>query len=73
MVTSTSEIPAGHDRLLSVEEVARILGRSPKTIRKDITRRPWAVPPRLLLPGARQLRWRLVDVQNWLAKHVEAA
>jgi predicted DNA-binding transcriptional regulator AlpA len=71
VVTSTSETSSSHDRLLTVEDVARILGRSPQTIRKDISRRPAAVPPRLLIPGTRQLRWRAADVQKWLAKHAE--
>lgn len=65
--------PAGNARLLTIDDVAAILGRSPSTIRKDLLRRPGAVPPRVRLPGTRQLRWRAVDVQNWLASHSEGA
>ncbi|WP_232290863.1 helix-turn-helix transcriptional regulator [Polaromonas naphthalenivorans] len=60
-------------RLLDLEELAGLLGRSPQTIRKDLSRKPEAVPPRLQLPGTRLLRWRLVDVTDWLALHVEGA
>ena len=61
------------NRLLDLRELASLLGRSVETIRKDLRRRPEAVPPRLLLPGTRLLRWRLVDVTDWLAMHVEGA
>ena len=73
VATSTIQSPAGSDRLLTIDDIARILGRSSSTIRKDIFRRPAAVPPRVRVPGTRQLRWRAVDVQNWLASHTEAA
>lgn len=60
------------DRLLDVKDVAFMLGRSPETIRKDLRRRPDAVPPRIRLPGTRLLRWRAIDVETWLAALVEA-
>ena len=53
-------------RLMDVEAVAALLGRSPETIKKDIRRNPLAVPPRLHVPGTRLLRWRPCDVQTWL-------
>jgi predicted DNA-binding transcriptional regulator AlpA len=71
VVTSTLRQLAGSDRLLTIDDIAHMLGRSPSTIRKDIVRRPGAVPPRVRLPGTRQLRWRSVDVQDWLARHTE--
>jgi predicted DNA-binding transcriptional regulator AlpA len=58
-------------RLLDVQELAVLLGRSSKTIRNDLSRRPDAVPPRLHLPGTRLLRWRASDVNRWLERHVE--
>ena len=68
-----SNTQADCNRLLDLQELASLLGRSVETIRKDLRRRPEAVPPRLLLPGTRLLRWRLVDVTDWLAAHVEGA
>ena len=53
-------------RLLDLEEVAALLGRSPQTVKKDLRRNPMAVPPRLYVPGTRLLRWRPCDVQAWL-------
>lgn len=70
--TATKDL-GGPERLLTVHDLKAILGRSVVTIQKDITRRPSAVPPRVLIPGTRLLRWRPSDVQAWLAKHVEQA
>lgn len=53
--------------LLDLNEIARLLGRSPHTIKSDLRRNPDAVPPRLQLPGTKLLRWRQEDVEAWLA------
>lgn len=52
--------------LLDLNEIARLLGRSPHTIKSDLRRNPSAVPPRLQLPGTKLLRWRQDDVEAWL-------
>lgn len=57
-------------QLLTLNQLAQLLGRSPETIRKDIKRNPTAVPPRVAIPGARQLRWREADVLAWLEQHI---
>ena len=57
-------------KLLELDELATLLGRSPETIKKDMRRNPMAVPPRLHIPGTRLLRWRECDVDAWLAEHV---
>lgn len=57
--------------LLDLNELGDLLGRSPETIKKDLKRNRLAVPPRLHIPGTRLLRWRPVDVDAWLASHVE--
>jgi len=57
--------------LLTLDELATILSRSPETIRRDIRRNPNAVPPRLQLPGTRLLRWRAADVEAWLDRHAK--
>lgn len=57
--------------VIGLQDLAALLGRSPETIRKDIHRNPLAVPPRLVIPGTRLLRWRTVDVQEWLRQRVE--
>lgn len=57
-------------KLLDLQELARLLRRSPETIKRDLRRNPSAVPPRLTLPGTRLLRWRVTDVERWLEEHV---
>lgn len=57
--------------IIDVNELSALLGRSPETIKKDLKRNRLAVPPRLHIPGTRFLRWRKVDVDSWLASHVE--
>lgn len=57
-------------KLLDIDELGALLGRSRETIKKDLRRNPLAVPPRLHIPGTRLLRWRECDVDAWLAEHV---
>ena len=57
--------------LLDLEDLAALLGRSPETIKKDLRRNRLAVPPRVHIPGTRLLRWRVTDVEAWLASYVE--
>jgi predicted DNA-binding transcriptional regulator AlpA len=59
------------NKLLDLNALSIMLGRSPETIKKDIKRNRLAVPPRLHIPGTRLLRWRKIDVETWLASHVE--
>ena len=57
--------------IIDLNELSALLGRSPETIKKDLKRNRLAVPPRLHIPGTRLLRWRKIDVDSWLASHVE--
>lgn len=58
-------------KLLTLEDLAQLLGRSPDTIKKDMRRNSQAVPPRLMLPHTRLLRWRACDVETWLDQFVQ--
>ena len=58
------------EKLLTLDDLAEMLGRSAQTIKKDLRRNPAAVPPRLQLPGTRLLRWRATDVRVWLGQFV---
>lgn len=60
------------NKLLDLDDLSTLLGRSPETIKKDMKRNRLAVPPRLHIPGTRLLRWRQSDVDTWLASLVEA-
>lgn len=57
--------------LIDLNELSAMLGRSSETIKKDLKRNRLAVPPRLHIPGTRLLRWRQIDIDSWLASHVE--
>lgn len=59
--------------LLTIVDVARLLGRSPATLKSDLLRNPQAVPPRVHMPGTRLLRWREADVEAWLSVHSASA
>ena len=58
--------------LIDIVELARVLKRRPQTIRRDMRRNPDAVPPQLVLPGTRLLRWRETDVAAWIDLHAVA-
>lgn len=57
--------------LLGINDLARILHRSVKTVRSDVTRRPETLPPRVRVPGGRKVLWRAQDVASWLEEKVE--
>jgi len=52
--------------LLDIHDLARLLRRSPHTLKKQLRQNPDAVPKPLFLPGTRLLRWRPETVQTWL-------
>ncbi|TKC89332.1 DNA-binding protein [Trinickia terrae] len=57
--------------LLTVEQLSQYLHKSVASIRSDATRNPQSLPPICRLPGTKRLLWRLEDVEQWLAAHVE--
>ena len=52
--------------LLDVAELAKILQLSEATIRSDLSRRQYRLPPRLLLLGTNRLVWSRAAVAEWL-------
>jgi hypothetical protein len=58
--------------LLSAQELSSILNRPLSSIRSDISRKPWSLPPRCQAPGTKLLLWRAEDVETWLAQHVSS-
>jgi len=56
--------------LLTVEQLATFLNKSPSSIRCDATRKPYSLPPICRLPGTNRLLWRVEDVEEWAARHV---
>ncbi|ABM30998.1 hypothetical protein C8E08_2530 [Paracidovorax citrulli] len=58
------------EHLLSVEQLAAVLHKSPASIRSDASRKPASLPPICRLPGTKRLLWRRPDVDAWLALFV---
>lgn len=58
-------------RLLTTEDLARILRKSIHSIRHDIQRNPDALPPRCHIPSARRNLWREEDVRAWLENYIQ--
>ena len=61
------------DELLTVEQLAELLHKSPHSVRHDATRNPSALPPVCRIPHSRRLLWRRKDVETWLTQHVITA
>lgn len=55
----------------SIQEVAKKLGKSVSSIYSDLSRRPYALPPRIVVPGSRKVLF--FDVDLWLEQHVVRA
>ena len=53
--------------LINVAELGEIIQRSPATIKKTLRTNPTAIPPRVIISGSRTLRWRVSDVEQWVA------
>lgn len=58
------------EKLLTVDDLAEILSRSPGTIKNQHSENPSKLPPICRIPGSRRLLWRREDVTNWLQQHV---
>ena len=55
-------------RTMTIDELAPLLKRDVETLRRDLSRRPESLPPRLLIPGTRRLVWLEQDVKEWLRR-----
>lgn len=53
--------------LLELDDLSRLLARSPSAIKHALRHNPDDVPPCLQLPGTKLLRWRQEDADAWLA------
>ncbi len=55
--------------LLSVADLAQVLGLSTKSIYAKISCHPQELPPRIRIPGSRLNRWHPEIVRRWLNEH----
>ncbi len=53
---------------LDIDELAMLLGRSVRSVKRDMVRSPTSVPPKMHIPGSALLRWRAYEVQNWIVE-----
>lgn len=53
---------------LDITELAALLGLSENLIKKKVRTDPNAIPSKMHLPGSQMLRWRLHEVENWMAE-----
>lgn len=53
---------------LDASQLGKLLGRSTKSIKMDVFRRPESLPPRWMPPGYKRhtFLWRVVDVRAWM-------
>lgn len=58
-------------KLLNVDDLARIIHKSPSSVRSDASRNPDVLPPICRLPGNKRLLWRSEDVFAWVARFVQ--
>lgn len=56
---------------LDIKELAALLHLSPATVRSDVSRRPWALPPSIKI-GVRTV-WLRSTVLDWLKARERAA
>lgn len=59
--------------LLEVDELARVLGRTVRAVKRDVRHNPERLPLRLQLPGTKLLRWCQEVVEFWLTSELCAA
>jgi hypothetical protein len=57
--------------LVSVEQLSRLMHKSPASIRSDASRNPSALPPICRLPGNKRLLWRIEDIASFFASCVK--
>lgn len=51
---------------LTIEQLAKVLNRSPATIASQVSKSPESLPPRLKLPHSRRVLFLEEDVLKWL-------
>lgn len=57
--------------VLTVEQLAKFIHKTPASIRSDASRNPIALPPICRLPGSKRLLWLLDDVRQWMSACVD--
>lgn len=53
-------------QLLTIEQLAELLHKTPSSIRTDRVRKPDSLPPSFTLPGSRKVLYKSDAVNDWL-------
>lgn len=56
---------------MGVAELAALLHKTERTVKKDVSVAPWRLPPRVRIPGSRRVMWLRATVLEWLQQHQE--
>lgn len=59
-------------KYLDIDELAELLGQRAETIRKKLRVAPYALPPKMHIPGSKMLRWRAHEVERWLQERQQS-
>lgn len=62
----TTQNTLDDQQTIDASYLGKLIGRSTKSIRVDVTRRPDTLPPRFIIPGTRKVLWRVKDVRDWM-------
>lgn len=54
---------------LTINDLAKLIHRSPATIAAEVTRAPHKLPPRLRLPHSRRVLFLKSDVEAWINEY----
>mgnify|MGYP000875209024 CR=1 FL=1 len=60
-------------KVLTIDQLAAVLGKQRSSIATDITRNPLAIPPFFKLPGSRKPLWLEDTVDAWLIAQARRA
>jgi len=60
-------------KILTIDQLAALLGKQRSSICTDITRNPAALPPYFKLPGSRRPLWLEMTVDAWLVAQARKA
>lgn len=59
--------------VINLDQLAQLIGKTPKSILADRSRAPHRVPPACTAPGTRTPLWITAEVVAWVAQHREPA
>ncbi len=59
-----------HMELITIDQLAALIHKSPRTVAQDVSRAPSRLPPTVRV--GRRVLFRRSDVEQWIVQHVVA-